>query len=81
MANNEIILRRPCRNKPRVVMMNKLKLDLARSLSSSGSVSTSPTSTFSTLSSYTSLTSFTLKTTADMSSAFLIEKIILKDIS
>jgi hypothetical protein len=46
MANNENILRRPWRMKPRVVMMNKLKLDLARSLSSSGSVSTSPTWTF-----------------------------------
>jgi hypothetical protein len=78
MANNEIILRRPWRIKPRVVMMNKLKLDLARSLSSSGSVSTSPTSTFSTLSSYTSLTSFTLKTTADFSSALLIKKNYLK---
>jgi hypothetical protein len=30
MANNENILRRPLRMKPRVVMMNKLKLDLAR---------------------------------------------------
>jgi hypothetical protein len=50
MADNKNMLRRP-RMKPRVVMMNKLKLDLARSLSSSGSVSTSPTSTFSTLSS------------------------------
>jgi len=62
MANNENIFRRPWRIKTRVVMMNKLKLDLARSLSSSGSVSTSPTSTFSTLSSYTSLASLTLKT-------------------
>jgi hypothetical protein len=70
MANNENILRRPWRMKPRVV----LKLDLARSLSSSGSVSTSPTSIFSTLSSYTSLASMTLKTTADMSSALLIKK-------
>jgi len=64
--------------KPRVVMMNKLKLDLARSLSSSGSVSTSLTSTFSTLSSYTSLTSLTLKTTADMSSALLIKKKLIE---
>jgi hypothetical protein len=74
MANNDNILRRPWRMKPRVVMMNKLKQDLARSLGSSGSVSTSPTSTFSTLSSYTSLASLTLKTTADMSSALLIKK-------
>jgi hypothetical protein len=78
MANNENILRRPWRMKPRVKMMNKLKLDLARSLSSSGSVSTSPTSTFSTLSSYTSLASLTLKTTADMSSALLIKQNYLK---
>ena len=78
MANNEIILRRPWRIKPRVVMMKKLKLDLARSLSSSGSVSRSPTSRFSTLSSYTSLASLTLKTTADMSSALLIKKNYLK---
>ena len=62
MANNEIILRRPWRIKPKVVMMNKLKQVLARSLSSSGSVLTSPTSIFSTLSSYTSLASLTLKT-------------------
>jgi hypothetical protein len=51
------------------------ELDLARSLSFSGSVSTSPTLTFSTLSSYTSLASLALKTTADMSSALLIKKL------
>jgi hypothetical protein len=46
MADNKNILRRPWRMKPRVVMINKLKLDLARSFSSSDSVSTSPTSTW-----------------------------------
>jgi hypothetical protein len=46
MADNKNLLRRPWRMKPRVVMIIKLKLDLARSFNSSGSVSTSPTWTF-----------------------------------